>query len=204
MNEVEKSVVRQVERAVTPDPGFGREVEEKSRTRVSACFQCLKCTGGCPVTFAMDIMPNQVIRMVQLGMKEEVLRSSTIWVCASCETCTTRCPNDIDIAHVMDSLRQAAIAEKIEPAQKEILAFHRIFMMTIKFLGRLYEPGMLGALKAWTRILNRGEIKLGWKMFKKGKLKIFPRAVSESRELRAIFAKAKQKGKDQKDVRRKG
>lgn len=184
-----------ITRALIPAPGFGREVEEKSRTRVSACFQCLKCTGGCPVTFAMDIMPNQVIRMIQLGMKDEVLQSSTIWVCASCETCTTRCPNDIDIAHVMDTLRQAAIAEKIVPAQKEILAFHRIFMMTIQFLGRLYEPGMLGALKAWTRILNRGEIKLGWKMLRKGKLKILPRPVREGRDLRAIFAKAKQKVK---------
>jgi len=193
MSEAEATKVTLVERVITPDPGFGREVEEKSRTRVSACFQCLKCTGGCPVTFAMDIMPNQVIRMVQLGMKEEVLKSSTIWVCASCETCTTRCPNDIDIAHVMDTLRQAALAEKIAPAQKEILAFHRIFMMTIRVLGRLYEPGMLGALKAWTRTINHGEITLGWKMLVKGKLKIFPRAVSEGRELRSIFAKAKQK-----------
>ena len=193
MSEGEKSTVSRMDRAVLPDPKFGRGVEEKSRTLVSACFQCLKCTGGCPVTFAMDVMPNQVIRMIQLGMKDEVLRSSTIWVCASCETCTTRCPNDIDIAHVMDTLRQEAIAEKVAPAQKEILAFHRIFMLTIRFLGRLYEPGMLGALKAWTRTLNRGEIKLGWKMFKKGKLKIVPRAVGEGRELRAIFAKAKQK-----------
>ncbi|MCX5860051.1 MAG: 4Fe-4S dicluster domain-containing protein [Proteobacteria bacterium] len=192
MNKVEKTTSDQ---AITPDPGFGREVEENSRTRVSACFQCLKCTGGCPVTFAMDLMPNQVIRMIQLGMKDEVLRSSTIWVCASCETCTTRCPNDIDIAHVMDTLRQAALTEKIAPAQKEILAFHQIFLMTIRFLGRLYEPGMLGALKAWTRVLNRGEIKLGWKMFRKGKLKVIPRAAGKGSELRAIFAKAKQKVK---------
>jgi hypothetical protein len=71
-------------------------------------------------------------------------------------------------------------------------------MMTIRFLGRLYEPGMLGALKAWTRTLNRGEIKLGWKKFKIGKLKIIPRAVGESRELRAIFAKAKQKVKGER------
>jgi len=195
MSEAEKAAGSRVERAVIPDPGFGREVEEKSRTRVSACFQCLKCTGGCPVTFAMDLMPSQVIRMVQLGMKDEILKSSTIWVCASCETCTTRCPNDIDIAHVMDTLRQAAISEKIAPAEKEILAFHRIFMMTIRFLGRLYEPAMLGALKAWTRTLNRGELKLGWEMFKKGKLKIIPRGVGKGQELRAIFAKAKQKGK---------
>jgi len=198
MSDTKKITANPVARAVIPDPGFGREVEEKSRTRVSSCFQCLKCTGGCPVTFAMDIMPHQVIRMVQLGIKDEVLQSSTIWVCASCETCTTRCPNDIDIAHLMDTLRQAAIAEKITPAQKEILAFHRVFMMTIRFLGRLYEPGMLGALKAWTRTLNRGEIKLGWKKFKIGKLKIIPRAVGESRELRAIFAKAKQKVKGER------
>jgi heterodisulfide reductase subunit C len=193
MNKVEETTSNQADQLVIPDPGFGREVEENSRTRVSACFQCLKCTGGCPVTFAMDLMPNQVIRMVQLGMKDEVLKSSTIWVCASCETCTTRCPNDIDIARVMDTLRQAALAEKIPPAQKEIAAFHRIFLLTIRFLGRLYEPGMLGALKAWTRTINHGEITLGWKMFVKGKLKIIPRGVGGERDLRAIFAKAKKK-----------
>jgi len=74
------------------NPAFLEEVEGGSGVKVSACFQCRKCTNGCPVTFAMDLYPDQVMRYIQLGIREPVLNSSTIWVCASCETCTTRCP----------------------------------------------------------------------------------------------------------------
>src|SRR3990172_4909871 len=91
---------------VQPASDFLVDVEARSGQKVSACYQCRKCTNGCPLAFAMDVMPNQVMRMAQLGLGEELLGCKTIWICASCQTCTTRCPNDIDIAHLMDSLRQ--------------------------------------------------------------------------------------------------
>ena len=84
---------------------------EEKGIHVQDCYQCQKCSVGCPVVFAMDYKPNQIMQMVSLGMKERVLNCHTIWVCASCYTCSTRCPNDIDIAGVMDRLRQAALRE---------------------------------------------------------------------------------------------
>jgi len=185
MSEARKTIV--------PSSEFISKIEDKSGERVSACYQCKKCTNGCPVTFVMDIMPNQVMRMVQLGMDGEVLGSSTIWVCASCETCTTRCPNDIDIAHLMDVLRQTAITCNISPKEKDIYYFHRVFLENVRIVGRLYEPGMLGALKALTRSMSLGEVRLGIGMFLRGKLRLIPQFVQASVHMPGIFAKAKQK-----------
>ena len=116
---------------ITPDSIFLHQVEEKGGEKVSLCYQCAKCSSGCPVTFAMDYLPHVILRMVQLGLKDRVLNSSTIWVCASCETCTTRCPNDIDIAHIMDTLRQTSLREGIKPSQKNIPIFHAAFLSSI-------------------------------------------------------------------------
>ena len=80
------------------ETSFRDRVVESVGEEIFACYQCYKCSAGCPVSFAMDILPHQVIRSVLFGQKKKVLSSKTIWICASCETCTTRCPNEIDIA----------------------------------------------------------------------------------------------------------
>lgn len=91
---------------------FVRQVEEISGQNLLACNQCGKCSAGCPVVAAMDILPNQVIRMAQLGM-EEVLESNTIWICASCLTCATRCPKGVDVPRLMEALRQIALRQGV-------------------------------------------------------------------------------------------
>ena len=91
---------------------FVARVEEISGQALLACNQCGKCSAGCPVVAAMDILPSQVIRMAQLGM-EEVLESNTIWICASCLTCVTRCPKGVDLPRLMEALRQIALRQGI-------------------------------------------------------------------------------------------
>ena len=76
---------------------------------IRSCFLCRKCSGGCPLTFAMDILPHHIIRLALLGQEEQVLGSETIWVCSACQTCTTRCPNGVDIAGVMDWQKEEAV-----------------------------------------------------------------------------------------------
>ena len=82
-----------------------KKVEDISGQNVLACYQCGKCSAGCPMISLMDLLPNQIIRLVQLGQFDDVLNSKTIWLCASCFSCTTRCPKGVDLAKIMEALR---------------------------------------------------------------------------------------------------
>lgn len=89
-----------------------RRIKEMSGQELLACYQCGECSAGCPVAFAMDILPSQVIRYVQLGLVEEVLASEAIWFCASCQACYSRCPKGVDLPRVMEALREIALQER--------------------------------------------------------------------------------------------
>ena len=90
---------------------FTKEMEEKSGERVSTCYQCYRCTNGCPALAEMDLYPHRLIRHIMLGDREKVLGSKTIWSCLQCYTCSIRCPNDIDIAHIINTARKISTAE---------------------------------------------------------------------------------------------
>src|SRR5450759_770272 len=121
-----------------------RSLEERTGQKVRDCYQCKKCSAGCPIAFAMDLVPHEVMKMVQYGQERRLMRSSTIWLCASCETCTTRCPNEIDIAGIMDTLRHISLVEgKVSPDVKNIPKLHEAFLGSIKANGRVHETGMI-------------------------------------------------------------
>ena len=140
------------------------------------------------MAFAMDVMPNQVMRMVQLGLQDEVLQSKTVWICASCQTCTTRCPNDIDIAHVMDTLRQLSRQAGVSLGEPNVVKFHDAFLASLRRYGRVFELGMVGQYKLATFDLF-SDTKLAWEMFKRGKLKFLPAKIKGKREVREMFSK---------------
>ena len=176
--------------AVQPDSGLLARVESRSGEKVSLCYQCRKCTNGCPLAFAMDVMPNQVMRMIQLGLEEELFRSKTIWVCASCQTCTTRCPNDIDIAHLVDTLRQLSLEAGVPPAEPKVVKFHNAFLDSLRRNGRVFELGMVGQYKLTTGDLF-SDTKMAWEMLKRGKLKFLPARIKAKQEVRDMFKKRK-------------
>jgi heterodisulfide reductase subunit C len=91
---------------------FVKKIEELSGQNLLSCYQCGKCSAGCPMVSAMDILPNQAIRLVQLGLQEDVLKSKTIWLCASCVTCGARCPRGVDLSRVLEALRQIMLRKK--------------------------------------------------------------------------------------------
>ncbi len=93
------------------DP-FVAKVEELSGQNLLACYQCGKCSAGCPAVSEMDILPNQIIRYAQLGFKDELLRSKSIWICASCFTCNARCPKGINIAEVIEAIREILLRKR--------------------------------------------------------------------------------------------
>jgi len=180
-------------RGATIDSSFSDVVAKDSGESILACYQCQKCSAGCPVAYAMDILPNQVIRMVQFGLRERVLSSHTIWICASCYTCSVRCPNDIDIAKVMDTLRHIALGSGIKPAERDISIFHSVFLDSIKSRGRIHELGLILQFKAKTRDFMK-DVSLGLRMFRKGKIKLFPSKFGGGREIKDIFGRYEKGG----------
>jgi len=177
---------------VHTDPDFRKRIDELSGEKVALCYQCGECTAGCPMAFAMDLSPNQVMRYAQLGHRG-VLDSKSIWLCAGCETCATRCPRLVGLSKVMDALRQIALAEG-KVSERGVAAFHKVFVDAIGRDGRVHEVGMLARYKMAARDLFT-DMGLGMRMFFKGKLKMMPDKIKSAREVREIIRKCKEAAK---------
>ncbi len=93
---------------------FVKKVAEISGQDLLACNQCGKCSAGCPMCFAMDLLPNQIIRLAQLGLEEDIAASKTVWLCASCLTCTVRCPRGVDVGRVMEAIRLVTLRKNVD------------------------------------------------------------------------------------------
>jgi heterodisulfide reductase subunit C len=93
---------------------FVKKVEEISGQSLLSCYQCGKCSAGCPMSFAMDLLPNGIIRLTQLGLQDDIAKANTIWLCASCTTCSVRCPRGVDLARVMEALRALALRKNTD------------------------------------------------------------------------------------------
>jgi heterodisulfide reductase subunit C len=171
------------------DPDFIQKVIEEV-PEVNRCYQCLTCTLGCPLAFAMDLKPHEILKHVQLGEKEKVLRASTCWMCASCETCSTRCPNEIPIIKLMDLLRRLAVEEGMVTEQGPVV--NDVFLDEIRKRGRVHELSLILDLKRRTGGLFKidpDEIRLGLGMFLHGKLKLLPSKIKGTDVIKKIFTR---------------
>lgn len=108
-------------RKIINDP-FVARVEELSNQNLLECYQCGKCSAGCPGVSQMDILPSQMIRYAQLGLKDELLQSKSIWVCASCMTCNVRCPKGINVAEVIEAIRLILLRKRQDRLKVEELS----------------------------------------------------------------------------------
>ena len=154
---------------------------------VQACFQCGRCSAGCPITEFFDLTTMEVVRLAAYGMEDKLLNSKAIWLCAACETCATRCPNDIDIAVLMDVLRELALRKGVKPAEPRVPVFHQSFLDSINHWGRAYEVGLIAGYKLRSGDLT-GDMKLGVKMFTKGKLGLLPHSIKGKAEIKKMFS----------------
>jgi len=170
---------------------FAAAVEKRSGAPISACFQCHKCSTGCPVGPEMDVMSSQVMRLIHLGAEREVLESRAIWLCASCEACTTRCPMGIDIAGVMDVLRIMAVERKVDLPDARVEAFNRSFLRSVRRHGRVYEIGMLTAYKLRSRDFF-SDMDKAPKMLAKKKLSLLPSRSGAAGEVKEVFDRAEE------------
>lgn len=95
--------------------GFTEKIDYLTKGEsVVSCYQCGICSGSCPLRFAMDASPMQIVRMVHLGLEEKIFSSNTIWICSTCYTCQARCPRGIDIPKIIEALRQMRLRKNVD------------------------------------------------------------------------------------------
>jgi heterodisulfide reductase subunit C len=168
------------------DPAFREEVQRRSGRRFDACFQCLTCAGGCPVVEDMDYHPTQVVRLVEFGQKEKVLKSRAIWMCVGCHACVSQCPNKVHIPALMDTLREMALENGVAPPEGRIAGFHKIFLEEVRKRGRIYELGLGLKYKLRSRTIFQ-DFLTGMRLLWKGRFKLLPDRVRGISELRKIM-----------------
>ena len=171
---------------------FAKQIQERSGQNLSRCYQCKKCTGGCPTVSWFEWPNHSVVRMVQRGMRDELLSSKAIWMCVTCETCGTRCPNGIYLSPIMDALRSAALEEGKAVSEPAVLAFHKAFVGSARRYGRVHEATMLMAYK-WAAKDFLTDMGVGLKLFVKGKIPLLPKSVEGKAAIEKIFEEAKAK-----------
>ena len=175
--------------AADRDPAFQAEVASESGQRLESCYQCGMCTAGCVYTPDYDFPVHQVMHLVQLGLRERALSCRAIWLCATCQACTTRCPNNIDVAKVMDVLRHMARRAGHAP-EANVKTFADGFLSSVAKHGRVFEAGLAAvfALKSGKPLQDAG---LGLPMLRRGKLSLTPHEPEGNgkAEVAAIFSR---------------
>ena len=175
---------------VTIKPDLARRVQAELGQNVYLCYQCVRCTSGCPVAQFFDWQPNQIMRALQLGQEDIALHSQTPWLCAACQTCTTRCPQGLDITAIMEFLTREALARGIRPPVPEVDIFNQAFMREVRLWGRAYELGLMAELKLRTMNIT-GDLDLGVKMILKNKLPFLPSPSRPPRRVKPVAGAAR-------------
>ncbi|MBI5649938.1 MAG: 4Fe-4S dicluster domain-containing protein [Chloroflexi bacterium] len=170
-------------------------VNLQSHQNINTCFTCAKCTAGCPVAFAMEFGPHRILQMVRFGMNDAALASRDIWLCAGCETCATRCPNDVDVAALMDALRQISLAKKSRNPARDIADFHRAYLLLIKLFGRMHEASLMILVKLITRDLL-ADMGAGVQLVLKGKIPIVPERIRGTGEVSRMLNAEKRNSRE--------
>jgi quinone-modifying oxidoreductase subunit QmoC len=170
--------------------GFGREVMSvPGCEQLSHCIQCGTCSGVCPLSIYMDYTPRQVMALTRADFKNEVLRSHTIWLCASCYACAVECPREIRITDIMYELKQRAIHEQIYPRHFPIPVLAREFSQMVLKQGRITE--LLLVLKLFIKTDWRGALanwRMGWDLFKTGRLSLAREHIQQRADLERMLA----------------
>jgi heterodisulfide reductase subunit C2 len=171
-------------------------IRQVARDLSRKCYQCGKCSAGCPVAEYMDVAPNRLVRLVQLDQMDKAAAAQSAWKCVSCQTCTTRCPQGVDCAGIMDALRELSIAAGGDAVGGDrTVIFQRVFLDNIRRNGRLNELDLVGRFKTRAFLSNMDvailfkDALLGPKMMRRGKLHLKGQKVRDQKIVARIFEK---------------
>jgi heterodisulfide reductase subunit C len=175
---------------------LSEELYRSTGQSVARCYQCGKCSAGCPLASETDYPPSQILRLIQFGdarLDEKALGSLTIWQCLTCQTCSARCPQEVDLPRIMDFLRQESWKSgRLHPEARNILAFHRSFLSSIRMTGRMFELGMIADYKRRSLKFFQ-DVLLAPKLLVRGKLHFIPHRIQGAKAVRRIFDRALEK-----------
>jgi len=167
-------------------------IHHEHKISVAKCYQCGKCSAGCPVNTEMDFPPSMVLRMLQTEdpeLEEKLLHAFSIWMCVTCEMCYGRCPMEIDIPKIMDFLRQKSLEQgKVNPKAKRIVKFHKAFLDSVKHTGRVSELGIIADYKMRSFAFTQ-DVMLAPKMIRRGKLHLIPEMIKDRSMVKKLFKK---------------
>ena len=187
--DVGEDVRRLIKYEAELDRGFGSTIAHLAHgEKFYTCIQCGTCSATCPVSHYMDFTPRKIIAMVREGFREEVLGSFTIWLCASCHSCTADCPREIKITDVMYALKQLAIKEGVYPKRFPIPIMAQAFYKHVEKAGRNSEGRLMMSLALKTnplRLLRYA--KVGLKLFFKGRIPLREESIQNKDELQALL-----------------
>jgi heterodisulfide reductase subunit C len=197
LTDLGENVHRLIKYEAELDQGFGHTIARLAHgEKFYTCIQCGTCSATCPVSHFMDFTPRRIIAMVRAGFKEEVLRSFTIWLCASCYSCTADCPREIKITDVMYALKQMAIKEGVYPKRFPIPVMAREFYKIVEKQGRNSEGRLMMNIAMKTnpfRLLRYA--KVGLKLFRTGRASLHEESIENKAELKALL-RAVERGKE--------
>lgn len=179
----------------TLDHHFMEEIKTGSHSEsLDRCIQCGTCSSSCPCVEYMDYSPRKIIAMVKNGFRDEVLKSFTPWLCASCYTCQVRCPADIKITDVMYTIKRKAIAEDVYPSRFSIPVMDKEMHRILTSSGRSSELWLMLNLYLKTR-KPFGLIKmapLGLRMLKTGRMSLKKESIKNKKQLRKLLKAVKE------------
>ena len=188
MNNNQQTPVDDVIKIVDGNIHFAAEIKTKSGVDFNRCLHCRCCAGGCPFYQAMDYAPHEVIRLVQLGMKQEAMECATIWICVGCHTCTVQCPMAIDISAVMDAIGQTVLLENGNIAEPDVTYLHKEVLRSIERYGRTHKLEIMLRYKVQKRDWLK-DLDVGLKMLRKRKLDLMPSKVKDIDEIKKLFTR---------------
>lgn len=171
---------------------FIANLKNVSEVDIKDCYQCGKCSAGCPFVHAMDYHPHRILRMLQLGQTEQVLKSKSIWVCIHCSTCYARCPKEVDLPRLMEALRIEAKKRGLV-GERTVDIFSDLFLGSVEMNGRVHEMGMMAFYNLKSGHLFQDAMTAPL-LLAKGKISPLPHRIKGQAAIKRIFTKAKEMG----------
>jgi heterodisulfide reductase subunit C2 len=167
-------------------PTIAQDIREMTGVNVATCYQCGKCSAGCPMAADSQLRPHRIMRLAMQDRRAELLQDESIWYCLTCETCSARCPNSCDPARIIDAVRELAGAAGHVAQDRSIRAFHEAFLEQIRGNGRVHEMGFVLQYKLKTGRLFQDAENAPAMLFK-GKLSARAEKIRDQESIRRIF-----------------